>query len=383
MVKKIFLILICINLVLIIGAVAFTASSYKKIVVKPKTVAKTDISPTPTTDPQSPYSVLLLGYGGGAHEGGELTDSIIVAKVQPKLKKVTLISIPRDLWVPIPINGDQTKSFKINAAYQIGDDDKRYSNKKEEFTGAAGGGELAKYVVSKVVGFPVNYFVALDFAGFTKTVDILGGIDVKVERTFDDPWYPIEKNIVDTCGKSDEEVKALTATMSGDKLEHQFTCRYERLHFNAGIQHMNGVTALKYARSRHSNQDGGDFNRAARQRNVIASVKERVLSVNFIPKIIPFVQTLTGNMKTDIDLNKMQELVGKASDLGSYTIDSVALTSDNVLKFGTSSDGQSILMPRLGETDWTEIHQYINDPVAFNQTKTATQSAKPTTSILK
>src|SRR5574344_530463 len=81
--------------------------NYNKIVVKPNK-AKEDITliptATPTPDPLAPYSILLLGYGGGKHEGGTLTDSIMVAKINPKNETINLISVPRDLWVSIPIN---------------------------------------------------------------------------------------------------------------------------------------------------------------------------------------------------------------------------------------------------------------------------------------
>jgi len=366
MTKKILLIALAIIVGLTIAVSAFVFINYKKIVVKSNKVKPEVVSltPTPTPDPLRPYSILLMGYGGTAHQGGTLTDSIIVAKIDPKLEKVSLVSIPRDLWVPIPISVGETKMSKINAAYSIGADDKKYPNKSIEFTGPAGGGELSKSVVGKVVGFNIDYFTTLDFQGFVKTVDILGGINVKVQNTLDDPFYPLETNITDTCGKSEEEITALTATMSGDKLEQQFTCRYEHLHFDAGIQTMDGATALKFVRSRHSAQDGGDFNRAARQRLVIESVKNKMISVNFIPKIISFVNTLTNNMKTDIDVSKMQELIGKAPELSKYQIISIPLTSQNVLKFGTSADKQSILIPTEGIDQWDKVHEFIDNPVS-------------------
>ncbi|HEX8923937.1 MAG TPA: LCP family protein [Patescibacteria group bacterium] len=380
-VKYILLGFIGLNIILIIGGILFLTRSYQSIVVKPnkpKNLAVTKPTATPTPDPDRPYSILLMGYGGGKHEGGRLTDSIIVARIEPKKQKVTLISIPRDLWVPIPINGDTTKSFKINAAYAIGSDDRTYPNKKIEFTGNAGGGEMAKYVVSKVVGFPIDFFVALDFQGFVKTVDMLGGIDVKVQKTFDDPMYPIEKDVVDNCGKSDEEIAALTATMSGEKLEKQFPCRYETLHFEKGLQHLDGQTALKFTRSRHSPTDGGDFNRAARQRLVINAVKDRVISLNFIPKIIPFIRTLSGNMQTDIALPQMEEYISKSSQLTQYEIQSLALTDQNVLIIGKSADGQSILRPGVGETDYSQIQAFINDPSILSITPTSKPSPQPT-----
>ncbi len=366
MIKKILIAFIGLNIVLITIASVYAIRSYKKIVVVPNKSKNTQIKnepvATPTLDPLRPYSVLLMGYGGGTHEGGRLTDSIMVAKIDPKLQNITLISIPRDLWVPIPVSMDENKYFKINAAYAIGSDDRGYPKKSVEYTGKAGGGVMSKDVISKVVGFNIDHFVALDFQGFIKTVDVLGGIQVNVQKPFNDDMYPIEKDTVDNCGKSDEEIKALTATMSGDKLERQFPCRYETLHFDAGLQKMDGVNALKYVRSRHSKEDGGDFNRAARQRLVIQSVKDKVMSINFLPKIIPFINTLAGNMQTDIDLSEMQELITKAPELSKYKINSIALTDQNVLQLSTSSNGQSIIIPKEGQDQWNLVHQYINDP---------------------
>src|SRR5690606_22235607 len=142
--------------------------------------------------------------------------------------------------------------WKLNAAYQIGSSDKNYSRKLPQFTGAAGGGELAKYAVSKILGQPVQHFVALSFAGFTKSIDVLGGVQVRVNNTFDDYWYPIEGEEDNSCGRSEEDIAALTATLSGNLLEQSFPCRYEHLHFDAGVTPMDGETALKFVRSRHS-----------------------------------------------------------------------------------------------------------------------------------
>jgi anionic cell wall polymer biosynthesis LytR-Cps2A-Psr (LCP) family protein len=366
-----------------VGLVSFYLI-YGKIVVKPN-AAKINpaVSPTatPTPDPLAAYSILLMGYGGGAHEGGLLTDSMMVVRIEPHIQKITMISIPRDLWVPIPISGTTEIDSKINAAYAIGSDDQKYPDKAPEFTGPAGGGELAKAVVSQVVGFKIDYFAALDFDGFIKVINNLGGVDINVPRAFDDPWYPIESSVgigdTDTCGKSDADVKALTATISGDKLEQQFTCRYDPLHFDKGVQHMDGATVLKYARSRHSPTEGGDFNRAARQRQVILAVKDKVINLGFITKIGPTINTLTKNLTTDVDFGEMNKLLGNALELAKYKIVPVALTDQNVLEDAVSNDGQDMLVPRIGQTDWSEVQQYIADPTMI--IPTLTPQPTPTT----
>lgn len=346
----------------LLGLIVFYIN-YNRMVVRPNKSVNQLIIPTatPTPDPLVSYSILLLGYGGGTHEGGLLTDSIMLAKIDPREQKISLISIPRDLWVPMPINGEEYVSKKVNEAYAIGSDDKKYPNKKIEFTGIAGGGEMAKKVIENIVGFKINYFAAIDFDGFIKIIDILGGIDVKIARTFDDPFYPIEANINDTCGKSDEEMKSLEATMSGDKLEQQYVCRYENLHFDKGIQHLDGKTALKFARSRHSTNDGGDFNRANRQKLVLTAIRDKVISIGFVSKIIPTIQTLTRHIKTDVNISKMTEFVAKIPEISEYEIISINLTDQNVLKNSVASTKQFILSPRLGENNWEEVKLFIQN----------------------
>ena len=366
--KKIILIIITSLLAcFIVFVIIFTISKYRQVVVKVnQDKIPTDISPTvtPTPDPERPFSILLMGYGGGGHEGGTLTDSIIIVQFIPKEEKIKLISVPRDLWVPIPVGNGETKMSKVNAAYLVGLDDKKYPNKETQFTGDAGGGQMSKYILSQIVGFQIDNFATINFDGFLKTIDTLGGIEVDVQKTFDDYFYPIEEKTTDTCEKSEEEIIAITATLSGEKLEQQFSCRYEHLHFDKGLQTMDSATALKFVRSRHSQTDGGDFNRSARQKLVIEAVKKKIISLNFIPKLIPFVNSLADNLTTDIDLTKMQELLSKADEYKNYKIESFAITNDNLLMNSTSSDYQSILIPKLGENNWTNIQKFVSQSTA-------------------
>ena len=342
-----------------LGTYLYFQNSYKKMLVVPNKNINISPTVTPTPDPNRDFSVLLLGYGGAGHDGGYLTDSIILARISPKLQKIDLISLPRDLWVSMPTSTTASHSAKINSAYTVGIDDKKYPNKSVEFTGPAGGGEMSKYVISQVTGIKADYFFAVDFSGFTKAIDQLGGLDVKVVKTFDDEFYPLDIGATDLCGKSDEEIKSLEATLSGDKLDQQFSCRYEHLHFDKGVVHMDGVTALKYARSRHSATDGGDFNRSERQRLVVESLKNKVVSLNIFNKIIPIIKTLSTHIKTDISLSEMESYLIRAPEFSEYKINSLAITDKNYLKIGVSSDKQSILMPKLGENNFTEIQNYL------------------------
>lgn len=310
---------------------------------------------------KTPFTVLFLGYGGGSHDGTYLTDSIIAVHVDPKTQKVFLISIPRDTWVKIPTTQTESVHAKINAAYSIGLNDKGYPDKKAEFSGEAGGGKLAEYVVSQVVEFPIQYFVSIDFSGFTSTIDTLGGVDITVERAFDDYQYPIAGKEVDPCGLLESDIatfSAAIATKSATELE-AFPCRFEHLHFDSGKQYMNGATALKYTRSRYSAQDGNDFGRAQRQRNLLVAVKEKVISIGFIPKIIPFMSSLGDDVRTDLTPDDSKTIIENASSLSKYQVISLALTDQNYLKESVSSSGQSILSSRNGMDNWKNVHTWL------------------------
>ena len=380
MTKKILYIFIGFNILALLATSLYFLFTYNKVFVKP-TPPKVEPgsllpSATPTPDPDAPISVLLLGYGGGTHDGGLLTDSIILARLQPKTKQVFLVSIPRDLWVYLPLKENEDIPFKINSAYAWGSSTTQYLSRPQQYTGDAGGGQLAKDTLQKVLGVPIDNFVALDFQAFQKTIDTLGGIDVKVQRSFDDPLYPLEDPEIDeTCGKSEEEIAALTATISGLKLEEQFSCRYEQLHFDSGLQHMDGSTALKFARSRHSPTDGGDYNRSSRQKLVIEAVKNKIFSINFLPKAIPFINTLSYHLKTDLSLKDIEKHIARAAEYKDYEIISFAITEDNLLEQGRSSTGQFILAPKAGETDYSEIHQTLKN-LFENMTPTPTPSIR-------
>ena len=178
------------------------------------------------------YNILLLGYGGAGHDGGSLSDVIMVANINTQEKTLALISVPRDLWVEIPIRSDISESYKINAAFAIGGDDVKYPLKEPKYKGETGGGEMAKIVVGKVVGMPIHYFLAVDFGNFERIIDVLNGVDVSVEVTFDDYFYPIKGAENLTCGKSAAEIAKLHELYSDTELHHQFECRYEHIHFD-------------------------------------------------------------------------------------------------------------------------------------------------------
>lgn len=308
-------------------------------------------------DKESEYlNILLLGIGGGNHDGPLLTDTIIVANLNLDNNKVNLISLPRDMW-----------SFdldnRINSAYAIGE------TKKE-----GGGIVLAKSVVSDIVGQPIDYAIVIDFNGFTKAVDIVGGLDVNVERTFDDYQYPIKGNENELCGKSEEEVEAFVATNSAESaLVEFFPCRYEYLHFDAGEQLMDGKTALKYVRSRHAiGEEGTDFARSQRQEKIINAFVDKVFSLNFIAnpgKLLDLYGTLGESIDTDIKESEFDDFIKLAQKFRNSEIKSIVIDyGDREERRGGLLTNPPIsekynykwtLVPRIGEKNFAEIHEFI------------------------
>ena len=361
--KNLVKILFLCGLFLITLSASYFYMSYKKIVVKRSGSEVTTPAPTPTPDPLRIRNILLLGYAGGTHDGASLTDTMILARIYPKDKKILLISIPRDLWVPIPATKNATSNFKINHAFAIGLDDKKYPDKAEKYKGLYGAGTMARDAVNIVTGIEPDNFVAINFSGFKSIVDNLGGIQVNIPYSFEDKFYPIEGLEKDTCGKDEVEIKALSATMSGDLLEKEFTCRYETLKFQKGLTTLDGETALKFVRSRHSETNGNDFGRATRQQAFLVGVKNKLLKIGSIPKIITLTNTLTKNVITDIDLKTAFQIVSEQETFSDFKIETLTLSTDNVLMESISSDKQYILIPKDGEGNWDNVHKFIEENI--------------------
>lgn len=190
---------------------------------------------------------------------------------------------------------------------------------------------------------------------------------MNVERSFSDYEYPITGKEDDLCGVSPDDTAKLEELekIATNSPNLAYPCRYETLTFNVGEQHMDGETALKFVRSRHSAQDGGDFNRARRQQLFLQAIKEKVLSIGFIPKVLPLMNSLEKNIRTDISLDLMQKLLKEASSASNYSIHQIVLDTDTYLKNGVSADRQFILLSREGEGNWTalqhDIQNYINN----------------------
>ncbi|MBI5614213.1 LCP family protein [Candidatus Gottesmanbacteria bacterium] len=311
------------------------------------------------TDPLGPRSFLLLGYGGGAHEGALLTDTMIIARMYPRLKKVILISLPRDILVHIPVKKDTFKDEKINAAYAIGTDDRNFPDKPKAYTGEGGGGRMAKDIVGAVVGFTIDQYVALSFEGFIRAIDGFGGLDIDVPSSFVDEFYPIEGKEKDTCERTEEDIRLLSATISGYLLEQAFTCRFERLEFTKGKTHMDGKIALTFVRSRHSDQNGGDFGRSLRQQALLKSLRQKIISLGIGSKLYQTASALKGAMETDITLLQSAQFLTLFGDVTTYDISTLVLGEQNVFTPSTTRDGQYVFVPKEKNDSFDSVHAFI------------------------
>lgn len=311
-------------------------------------------------------NILILGIGGGRHEGPDLTDTIILANLDTGKDKVTLTSIPRDLWIP----DLETANKKINGVYSQGES-------KEK----GGGISLAKAVVGKVTGQDINYVVVIDFEGFVKAVDLLGGLDIDVDKNFDDYQYPLTGKEDDPCGHSDDDIKAFTATNSAEvDLARFFSCRYKHLHFDKGKMHMNGQSALEFVRSRHgSNGEGSDFARSKRQEKVIKAFKDKVFSLRTLTdpgKVLNLYGTVRDSIHTDIKEDEIDDFIRLSQKFKQAKIQSAVVDAGDeatgrpgLLMYAPISADYgflSVLIPRIGNGNFLEIQKYEECEIKSN-----------------
>ncbi len=302
------------------------------------------------------YNILFLGYGGPGHDGPYLTDTILVINIDLAKNQITQISIPRDVWLKVPTKSGENFHAKVNTLYEM------YLS-PQDFPDVKQSPNILFSGIQQITGLPIDNYLAIDFAGFTKMVDILGGVDINVQVAFDDPQYPIEGREKDLCGKSESDLPELEkiATQSP---QLAFPCRYENLHFSAGLQHMDGATALKFVRSRHSPQDGGDFARARRQQLFLEAVKNKILRPDFVTKIVPLMDELKNNVKTDIPFDLSKKFATEIVDINKYQIRRMVLSDADYLDDSFSSNGQAILIPKEGIDNWSNIYKVIRNAIA-------------------
>jgi LCP family protein required for cell wall assembly len=273
---------------------------------------------------------LLMGRGGEGHEGADLTDTILVASIDPVNKKAALVSIPRDLWVS---NGRGGHS-KINAVFAAAKNNALSSNPRDKAKAEAAGMAAAEASVKEVLGIPIHYYGMIDFSAFKQAVDTVGGVDMNVPASL-----------------------AVT-----ERMYDESTGKNYYLNVPAGQQHFDGTRALFFTRTRHTS-NRGDFDRAERQRLFIAALSQKILSAGTYTnplKISQLMDAFGNHVSTDLNVNDAMRLMTIGKSLGG-NFESIGLADapNNFLTTGSSSDGQSIVKPTAGIDDYSQVHAFL------------------------
>lgn len=277
-------------------------------------------------------NILLLGIGGKDHAGADLTDTIIIASLVPSTKKVAMISLPRDLAIPIANYGWR----KINRINSFGEE-------REKGSGA----KLAAQTLSETFDIPIHYYARIDFEGFIKAIDKLGGVKVYVDNTIDDSQYPV-------LGKEEDL---------------NYKARFEHLYIEKGWQEMDGELALKYARSRHTpGLEGSDFARAKRQQKIITALRDKAFSFSTLLnpiKLSGLLNTFENHINTNLqiwEIIKLSHLLGEINlaEVANYVFDD----SPQGVLYSATIDGAYVLQPKTG--DFSEMQFIIKNVFNLN-----------------
>jgi len=250
------------------------------------------------TATMSPTNLLILGLDRRPGEGNVVrSDTIILTRIVPTQDCVALLSIPRDLYVDVPGHG----SDRINTAHFWG-----------EVQQPGSGPHWMMQTVAQNFGLPIQHYVRVDFEGFRAVVNAVGGIDVYVERPIVDDAYPTDD--------------------------------YGTIHIEipAGLQHMDGETALRYARSRHGSSD---FDRLQRQQQVLIALLERLREPGVWPRLPFLYRAVSAYIETDLTTGELITLAPTLYRAASNGIEHHSIDREMTTPWVTPSGG-AVLLPR-------------------------------------
>lgn len=238
------------------------------------------------------------------------TDAIMIASLRTGTNEGVLLSVPRDLYVEVPGHGKR----RINTAHVLG-----------ETQGYPGGGPaLLMDTIQQDFGIPLHGYVMINFQGFREIVELLGGVDIYVEKEIWDNKYPDDR---------------------GGEIT---------IHIPAGQQHMEGETLLRYCRSRYGSDD---FDRMARQQKALVAIGRKSLSLQMLPRLPQLLQTMSHTFYTDLSPAVIVRLAGMASQVDPDQIRSVVIDRSLL----DPSQRQSGDEPSLLYPDWDKIHALVDE----------------------
>ena len=290
-----------------------------------------ELKPLESTNGRTNF--LIMGIRGEGSDSPDLTDTLLVVSYSHTDKQISLISIPRDLWV-------SSLKTKINSVYHYG-----------QFKDETGGGiKLAQSAILETLGLPIHYSAVINFTIFREAIDLVGGIDVSVANTFTDNQFPIE----------------------GKENALPVSSRYESIPFTAGPNHLDGTTALKFVRSRHAQgEEGTDIDRDRRQQLVISALKQKVFTIGFLTdrsKLTALYKLLKNRLDTNLTENLYPSLARLAFDsyrhpqktiVLSYTPDNQGVTVLENPPVSNTYLNQWVLIAK--DNNWPALAQYLSN----------------------
>jgi LCP family protein required for cell wall assembly len=295
---------------------------------KPVAALQKNVSPSLLkTEGDGRINILLLGRGGGDHDGPDLTDTMMLASIDPLNHDATLLSIPRDLWIDVPNQGD----MKINAAWEAGEF--KYEGKvapgSTDPKAIEAGFEEADQSVEAVLGVTIDDNRIMDFQAFQQAVDIIGGITINVPTELYDP------------------------TMAWENDNNPILAE-------PGVQTFNGGQTLTYVRSRETTSD---FARAQRQRAVLLAIKQKAETLGTISnplKLSGLMNDFGNNVATDMSFSDAESLYSVVKDITNSNVASIGLADapNNYVTSG-SEGGQSVDVPTAGLYNYSAIQTYV------------------------
>lgn len=268
------------------------------------------------------FNMLLLGSDNDTKfaSGAVLTQTDIVVRVDIKNHKITMVSIPRDFYIRSDLGGCCVKLDEISG----GETDGASTPLEAKLHGFA----HTVATIEADFGIPISAYAWVGLDGFVNVINTLGGVDVDVLHPIVDDAYPNDVGTADPFS-------------------------YKRLDIPAGPQHLDGLTALEYVRSRHSDLTG-DFGRSARQQSVLLALKKKLEDPAVFTKLDQFADDLQGSVLTSLSIGQVLQMANFAKGLKSSDFQQVVLSAPTYAHNATLDSGKSVVEP-----DWPAINQAI------------------------
>ena len=269
--------------------------------------ALTEPSIQPDVSKGERVNILLVGVDALPGRTTQLTDTMLVVSLDPNGGHSAMISIPRDTYGALLPDGEPFNQ-KLNALMVTA------NNNPARFPD--GGVTTLKKTIGNMLGVKIHYFAAINLLGFKQAVDSVGGVDITVERAINDPTYNDEND------------------------------RHTGFYLRAGLQHMDGHTALAYVRSRKGIGDN-DFTRADRQQQLLEAMRAKLTAGNLLTALPGLLDAVKNTIVTDVPSDKLPQLAQAVQDADMSRLERIVLQPPQYYDVNAHSAAGYILIPKL------------------------------------